>query len=160
MSTLTIGYSDSEDRLWLRIIDKDSNEGRIWLTRGMTQNLINEFARQLEFDAPDINVLDKIEPKLRLQVDLSVSKETFENVSPPPPSKSLEVIQVDGGLCVAVNFSKNTSGIWMVIWKGINSKVFTTPLSRKDMFLLLDSLSQRQEACCWELKIPEWLRKQ
>lgn len=40
-SSLTVGYSDSEDRLWLRFV-RDGGEAKLWMTRRLAMALLDQ----------------------------------------------------------------------------------------------------------------------
>lgn len=93
-TSITLGYSDSEDRLWCRLILKDKNETRFWLTRGLCFNFCKNIWQFLNTHSPTATAAFQSFTKEQA-TSSAVDK------SPPPPEK----VQVNSGLCTNININ-------------------------------------------------------
>jgi hypothetical protein len=92
VASITLGYSDSEDRLWCRLILKNKNEAQFWMTRNLCFKFCKNVWKFLKIHSPLTS--DNFQ-KLTIEKASTLIPEK----SPPPPEKK----QVISGLCISIS---------------------------------------------------------
>lgn len=154
MASLTVGYSDTEDRVWVRLVS-ESSEQRIWLTRSRMLALIRTLANALETTLAELDSVLQIESAHRLAMEQEEAVSVMNGVSPPPAPKSKGYQVADGGLCTVFDVTIQDSR-WVVQLHAASGQPLVFDGNRLQMHQLLKSLLNRQREADWRLYAPDW----
>lgn len=171
---LTIGYSDSEDRLWIRT---EASNALWWVTRRLAMRLVAQWADVLERSLPE-DASDESDASaagvaasggpqdaarglrrreaLRREHDHALVAARDRKVGPverPPPGVALE-----NTLLATVSLSAGEKGVRLVLKAAGRSE--TLRMSRAQAHRLLDALFSRCRRIGWyagPASTPEWL---
>jgi len=141
-ASLTAGYSDSEDRLWLRLTHSE-REATVWMTRRLTQALIQQAYRLLdnkESEEPSASHAEIVAPFIQKGGDAS------------PKQRSAETPIVGQGLVSTINCSLTAKGMNWVFH--VPSSKAGLACSDTEAHCLLELLFQRQKAAGWAIPSP------
>jgi hypothetical protein len=162
--TITVGYSDSEDRLWLRLSNTDEAL-QTWLHRRFVQYLLpqvwellsrtchNPLAEFSGIHASSFNTNNQTlwllaEREAALDYKATAPKNNKENSTHNTPELSLE----PAGLIATINLSANTQRVeWSFATTRRNIGLNT---SRAEAHQLLQMLFTRQHDAGWGLTAP------
>lgn len=150
ITNITLGYADSEDRLWARLILANGKETRIWLTRRMTLGLANGLADLLEkTDGPD----QQINPEKILNSDdqkhlnnelMSALNEKADETPEPPAPNTIEMF--GSGLCHTINITPGNP--WLIVFEA-PGQGFALPAERKIIFKLMHAFRSQADQAEW-----------
>ena len=158
MTQLTLGYSDSEDRLWLVFPDDGT---QLWLTRRMTQILLQHLAQQMTASCPSADPLISLKPEVRVALEFEAAHESEHDPVPPAAGKSTAghgnavnpgAIHVISSITLKMNASQvrleaNAPGYSRVLG-----------MTRAEAHRMLGALARRSKAAGWNLAdLPAWL---
>jgi hypothetical protein len=143
-SSLTVGYSDSEDRLWLRMV-RDGGEAKFWMTRRLAIALLDQ-SYDLMVGSASARALDRehrdaVEEFVRQQGDQA------------PPRDRDSPIEVRSGLITSVNVSVSESGVAWTFLSVQGNAIFQG--SRTEAHRLLEVFWRRIQAAGWR-ELPPW----
>lgn len=155
MASLTVGYSDSEDRVWVRLVGENA-EQRVWLTRRRVMALIQTLASRLEATLADLSSILQIGSIQRLAMELNEAAESM-NPEAPRPATGADGYQVmDGGLCTVFDLEVGKER-WVVRLHTVSGQPLVFDGGRLQMHQLLKSLLNRQEEADWRLDKSVWV---
>lgn len=154
MASLTVGYSDSEDRIWVRLVGENA-EQRAWLTRRGVLALIQKLANQLETSLAQVDSILQIDSEQRLAMEQDEAADLMGGSAPVPPPKS-EYQVVDSGLCTVFDLEIQQER-WAVCLHTVSGRPLVFDGNRLQMHQFLKSLLNRQREAGWCLHEPEWL---
>lgn len=155
MASLTVGYSDSEDRVWVRLVGEYA-EQRVWLTRRTVWALINALSDRLEASLAELDSIVQIEAAQRLVMEQTEAA-GFMNAESAGPRTSSEKYQVlDNGLCTVFDLEGHDER-WVVRLHSANAHPLVFNGNRLQMHQLLKSLLNRQREAEWRLSTASWL---
>ena len=141
-SLITFGYSDSEDRLWVRLTADDSN-ATFWLSRRLVSRFLPDVYGGL------VGEQSREEAALEHEQAVVELRSQGGDSSPPAP-------KVDGllslGLISTIRFSHD-SGTYSMIFEG-NADEAGFRCDRKAVHRVLEALWSRQRAVGWGLSAP------
>jgi len=160
---LTIGYSDSEDRIWLRAEDSPA---MWWITRRLALNLVAQWAALLEksaVSAPSDGEAEADEARRaaaaqrvrqeRSRAIASTPKEPADQGDKPPPGAVAESFLLSG-----VNLRASPKAVQIELVA--SSRKDTIGMSRDEAHRLLDALVARAQRSAWfEVRLPDWVRE-
>lgn len=155
MASLTVGYSDSEDRIWVRLVG-ESAEKRIWLTRRCVLALIERLANRLETSLAQVESILQMESGKRLALEQDEAADLMGSAAPGPAPKSAEYQVDDGGLCTVFDLEIHKER-WAVCLHTVSGQPLVFDGTRLQMHQFLKSLLNRQREVGWRLHEPEWL---
>lgn len=143
-SSLTVGYSDSEDRLWLRLV-RNGGEAKFWMTRRLAVALLDQ-SYGLMIGSGDAAELDRehceaVEEFVRQQGDQA------------PPRDRESQIEVRSGLVTSINVSVAKGGVAWTFLSAQGNAVFQG--SRTEAHRLLEVVWRRIQAAGWR-QSPPW----
>lgn len=154
MASLTVGYSDSEDRVWVRLVGENA-EQRVWLTRRCVLALIQTLASALETSLAELGSILQMEAAQRLGMELDEAAAAMGSAAPEPAPKSKDYYVADSGLCTVFDLDTQ-SAQWVMRLHTVCGKPLVFDGSRLQMHQLLKSLLNRQREAGWQLYVPEW----
>jgi hypothetical protein len=141
-ASLTAGYSDSEDRLWLRLTHPE-REATVWMTRRLTQGLIQQAYKLLSGREPSDDQPSHAEivaPFVQKGGDAS------------PRQRSAETPVVGQGLVSTINCSLTPKGMNWVFH--VPTAKAGLACSDTEAHCLLELLFQRQKSAGWAIPSP------
>lgn len=154
MTQMLIGYSDSEDRLWLLLSD-DGHQ--FWLTRRFCANLMLKLEQALTESCPQSGTGKDLAPSVRAALEHQAAHETPDG-TPLPPTRPREDLPQE-------RTSLLLSQILMTIDAQYARLELITPqferlvvLNRAEAHQLLSALWQRCEGAGWGLRAPGLLQ--
>lgn len=172
--TLTVGFSDSEDRLWLRLGTDDRSARQLWITRRMLQQLFAEvwalLAKTLPGDA--LRFQPPVEPASdpergaseelrRRALQLMIERELSLEDSPPMDEESakemypgaMQASPVNDGLLRTLNITADDKAVRFLLHGPSIAIEFRG--ARADAHRVLQMLWKMQESAGWGLE-PPW----
>jgi hypothetical protein len=141
-SLITLGYSDSEDRLWVRLTEEDSN-ATFWLSRRLVSRFLPDVYGGL--------VGDQSREATRLEHENAVAELRAQGGDSSPPSPKLEGL-LSLGLIATIRFSQHEGSYSMVFEASGGSAGLRC--DRKAVHRVLEALWSRQRAVGWGLAAP------
>ncbi len=109
-SSLTVGYSDSEDRLWLRFV-REGGEAKLWITRRLATALLDQSYALMSKGAGDKDCdhehLDAVQEFIRSQGD------------PAPARMPAGQVDIQSALVTSVDISVSEGG---VLWTFVSAQ--------------------------------------
>lgn len=156
MASLTVGYSDSEDRVWVRLVEA-STEQRAWLTRRQVASLITLLSNHLEISLVEVGPLLQMNRSGRLAMEQQEAVSLMAGATGPDPVHgSSEYSVIEAGLC-SISEVQVVDMRWYVRLYTPNDKPLVFNGSRIQAHQLLKSLLNRQREAGWALAEPAWL---
>lgn len=158
MTQLTFGYSDSEDRIWMRFSD---DEGQLWLTRRLAnaclRHLVELMTKSVPGAAPESGPSLDANKRVELEHEMAqeiLNEQAAANGGPPAPP----VMQ-------AVAASHRLSSIKLTVDASKVSIEYVAPnysrkthMTRAEAHALLKALANRCQNAGWNLdSIPAWV---
>jgi len=141
-SLITFGYSDSEDRLWVRLTAEDSN-ATFWLSRRLVSRFLPDVYGGL--------IGDQSKEAACQEHEQAVAELRAQGGDSSPPSPKLEGL-LSLGLISTIRFSQN-EGSYSMIFEG-NGDSAGFRCDRKAVHRVLEALWSRQRAVGWGLPAP------
>lgn len=156
MASLTVGYSDSEDRIWMRFVDAKA-EQRVWLTRRQVALLMVTLLTHLEASLVELGPLLPMSSCSRLLMEQQeAASMMLGTMSPDPAVASSDYAVIEAGLCT-ISEVQVLDMRWSVRLYTLNEKPVVFNASRVQAHQLLKSLINRQREAGWGLDEPAWL---
>ena len=155
-NNITFGYSDSEDRIWLRLLLTEGGEARLWLTRRLCIGICNGVAGMIEKYTP-ASEQESVETYLKKEF-YEASRSTFDP-TPPPPSKetSNETLSPSMGLCRTAYI--DAGDVWRLRLVGPQQIEYVLPLDRTLTQKVLVALFKQAHIAGWSIpSTHNWLR--
>lgn len=154
MTQLTLGYSDSEDRLWLMFTDDGS---QLWLTRRMTQVLLQHLAQRMTISCPGAAPDVSLKPEIRVALEFEAAHEADHDPVQQPGAKPAHPPQGSIHVVSSINLKMNQSQILLEA----NAPGYrrTLTMSRAETHRMLGALARRSQAADWNIpNLPSWLK--
>lgn len=157
--TITFGYSDSEDRLWARLVINPTHEVKFWVTRRLLQNLIQSVANLLEQQTQQVNTqlnLDQVHQHLKKEC-FEASRATWDPTPPPPISPTQDTATIPSiEMCLEINIQIDEA--WHFRFSGAKQKHICLSLERLLVTKFLIALIYQGKMADWEISSPAiWL---
>ncbi len=165
MTELTMGYSDSEDRLWLVLSDNDS---QFWLSRRFCANLLTGLASELSISCAGLVYGPQTDPDLRVALEHETAHEHAaqlrQDALEQPPESQTAQANADSAprtrvarLLTSIKITTTSSHVQMDL---ITSQVSRSlHLNRAEAHQVLSSLWLHSQAAGWGLTVPSWVQK-
>lgn len=154
--SLTVGYSDSEDRVWFRLVCENA-EQRVWLTRRCVLALIETLASALETSLVELDSILQMESDQRLAMEQEEASDAMGGQAPSPAPRSKDYQISEGGLCTVFELEL-LSERWVVRLHTVSGQPLVFDGNRLQMHQLLKSMLNRQREADWRLPGASWLR--
>lgn len=154
MASLTVGYSDSEDRVWVRLVGENA-EQRVWLTRRCVLALIETLASALETSLVELDSILLMESAQRLAMEQDEAAGAMGGQAPAPAPRSKDYQISEGGLCTVFDL-QSLAERWVVRLHTVSGQPLVFDGNRLQMHQLLKSLINRQHEAEWRLYAPSW----
>lgn len=154
MASLTVGYSDSEDRVWVRLVGENA-EQRVWLTRRCVLALIQTLASALETSLVELDSILQMESSQRLAMEQDEAAGAMDGQAPAPAPRSKDYQIAEGGLCTVFDVQMQAER-WVVRLHTVSGQPLVFDGNRLQMHQLLKSLLNRQREADWRLCAPSW----
>ncbi len=143
-TSLTVGYSDSEDRLWLRLV-REGGEAKLWMTRRLAMAMLDQsyglMIGKSDESEVDREHADAVSDFLRHQGDQA-----------PPRMPDLRV-DIQSGVVTSVNVTASDDGVSWTFLSAQGQACFRG--SRSEAHRLLEVFWRRMQAAGWR-DLPPW----
>ncbi len=162
MTQLTLGYSDSEDRLWLIFPDDGT---QLWLTRRMTLILLQHMAQQMTASCPSAAPTISLKPEVRVALEFEAAHEAEHDPVPQQAGKNGASRTDTGGsgntgtvhVISSITLKMNASQIRLEANAPGYSRVLG--MTRAEAHRMLGALARRSKAAGWNITdLPPWLQ--
>jgi hypothetical protein len=154
MTQLTLGYSDSEDRLWLVFTDDGS---QLWLTRRMAHVLLLRLAERMTVSCPGATSETSLKPEIRVALEFEAAHETEQDPEPVPQETTpAHTAVATTHLITSITLKVSNHQIHLEAQaRGYCRSLLMT---RAETHRLLGALARRCAASEWHLTgLPKWL---
>lgn len=150
--TITFGYSDSEDRLWARLIVNADQDVKFWITRRLLENFIEVLTDLLETETQKSTpntISKKIQQQLKIEC-FEASRATWDP-NPPPShsSKRMDTKTSNIELCLKIDIQ--ISNTWTFQFSGAAQKNISLILDRLSIPKFLIALLHQQKLANWQI---------
>lgn len=152
--SFTVGYSDSEDRVWVRLVGKNF-EQRLWLTRRCVLALIKALASALEASLVELDSMLQMGSAQRLAMEQEEANKTMGEQGPAPSVASKGFELIEGGLCTLFDLQV-VEARWVVRLHSVSGQPLVFDGNRLQMHQLLKSLLNRQTEADWGFDSLDW----
>jgi hypothetical protein len=142
---ITFGYSDSEDRLWLRLQLETTNEASLWLTRRFAKIIFEALSGVIEKSKAPTKPED-IHSSLKKEY-YEVSKSTW-SPNPQPLEKSSKNTIITG-TCTSATIKKR--GLMFQLILKTNQSEFTMDLDNNNLIKILVALNLKTKQAGWQI---------
>ena len=159
--TITFGYSDSEDRLWIRLVLVDQSEARFWLTRRLTENLCQAMAGLIEQNTqaqhPSLST-QEVNQYLRKEF-FEVTHSTWDPTPPPPQATQNNTPTPTMQLCQTINIDLGLT--WQLRFSGTRGPEYTLGIEPNQAPKFLLALLKQSQIGHWQVTTDKiWLQNQ
>jgi hypothetical protein len=156
IQSITFGYSDSEDRLWVRCVLQGGGESRFWLTRRLALALIKGVTDKLADTLSPVPVpMDKA---LRLALEHQAGFEKPSDPAPPAPRSSSKAAS-EMSLCTRIDLTPGNKS-WRIVWIA-GGQPLTLNMAREAVHRMLAGLISRAQQAGWAPELPaSWLKSE
>ena len=155
-NNITFGYSDSEDRMWLRLLLVEGGEAKMWLTRRLCQGLCNGIAKLIEQHTSVNNEKlsgDNLAQHLKTEF-YETSRSTWD---PAPPPATKEVVTAPMGLCHTIYIDSGEN--WCIRFADPGKLEYALPMDRHLIQKTLLALYKQAQQAGWNISTSySWLR--
>jgi hypothetical protein len=154
MTHLTIGYSDSEDRLWLVFTDDTK---QLWLTRRMTGIFLSRMAHQMTLSCPGATMDSSLKAEVRVALEFQTAHEAeHDPILHPPPPRDSSNSPASSHLISAITLKVSSNTIhFEPIAPGFRRTII---LNRIEAHRLMGAFARRVAIVDWQIpELPAWL---
>jgi hypothetical protein len=154
IQSITTGYSDSEDRIWARMVLHEG-EIRLWLTRRLVMRLCAGMLDLLikaekQEESSSIEVLRETIAKASIAAKIEQAKGRLSDTpAPPPPDPD---VKLSSGICHSIDITPGAND-WVFIWKSAGLPPCQLALNKDGVTRLVTGLIQQANANGWD--VPE-----
>lgn len=141
--SITIGYSDSEDRLWIRLV-RPQGEAKLWMTRRLALALVR--------NSYDLLVQDLQEAEAVSEHSKAVTEFLQKQGDPAPPRNPESVTDIAGGLVSSVDISVGKTNFQWTFVSPQGKALFRS--DRDIAHRLLEAFWARMRSSNWVDKAP------
>lgn len=158
MTQMTIGYSDSEDRLWLLLSD---DETQFWLSRRFCAGLIRYLEQLLTASCPTSALSSQLDAKTRVAIEHQTAQDILADQrsgaagKAAAPESAPTLGQRRSELITSVNLTARADKVEVELNTPGHSRLLH--LTRAEAHLFLSALWQRGKGANWNLSGPEWI---
>jgi hypothetical protein len=157
MTQLTLGYSDSEDRLWLIFTDDGS---QLWLTRRMTLVLLQHLSERMTISCPGAAPDVSLKPEIRVALEFEAAHETEHDPIPQgQPQGGKPEGQPQGSVHVVSSITLKMGSSQVQLMTNAPGYQRTLCMSRAEAHRMLGALARRSQSAGWNMpNLPAWLQ--
>lgn len=153
INNITLGYSDSEDRIWLRLVLANGNESFLWLTRKLTLQVITAIEKLITQET-STNTFNNSSTDILKNEFFEKSISVFDP-TPEPPAKNQ--IPEKCGLCHQIKITYTPT--WQISFEMPNNINYQLNLDRDKIFKVLIALIRQSNKANWQDSYqPSWAR--
>lgn len=145
-SSITIGYSDSEDRLWIRLV-RPQGEAKLWMTRRLALAVIEKSYELLVADIPEAKAVQ--------QHQQAVAEFMKQKGDPAPPRNPESVMDFEGGLVSSVDITAGKTNFQWAFVSPRGKALFRSDVDKAHR--LLEAFWARMRSSGWVDQAP-WER--
>ncbi len=152
MTELTMGYSDSEDRLWLVFSDDDN---QFWLSRRFCANLLVGLAKELSATCAGLNYGGHSDPDVRIALEHETAHEHAAQLrqdasakNSPAPASPPQTTRI-GRLLTSIKITTSATHVQMDLIAANAAR--SLHLNRAEAHQVLSSLWLHSEGAHWGL---------
>lgn len=153
--TMTAGYSDSEDRMWLRFGDEE-NAVQMWLTRRLLSRLLTQIWGWLAQSAPAVSTPDesarRVAARAEREVALEVKKPMDDKQAREAEPKAMSHRPQQAGVVQQVQLKQLEGRARLTFTSGGGQVVMV--FGRAELHRMLQMLATRAQASDWGLQAP------
>lgn len=155
-NTVTFGYADSEDRMWLRLLLVDGGEAKMWLTRRMCESLCNSIAKLIEGHTL-VNDEKLSGDTLTQHLKTEFYETTISTWDPSPPPAKNETNATPMSLCHSISIDAGDN--WCIRFSGVNNVEYALPMDRRLIQKTLLAIYKQAQQAGWNITTTySWLR--
>lgn len=154
IQSITTGYSDSEDRIWARMVLQDG-ETRLWLTRRLVMRFCESVLGLLikaekKGESTSIEELREAIAKANIAAKIEQAKERLSDTpAPPPPDPDTKLSQ---GICHTIDITPDPHH-WVIVWRSAGLPPCQLTLNQDAVIRLVTGLMKQANANSWN--VPE-----
>lgn len=152
MTQLTIGFSDSEDRLWLLLTD-DTHQ--FWLSRRFCANLLRHLEKALTDSCPGGEMQGSLDAQTRVSLEHQAAHESEHEATPVQPKN--DAVARQSSLLTSILLTVDSGKVDMELIAPGHSRSLT--LNRAQAHQFLAALWQHSQNAKWDLPNPGWQSK-
>lgn len=158
--SITFGYSDTEDRIWVRMLLEGDAEVYFWINRRLCKAIYNAMADLLiknkVIDGQEL-ASKALEQHLKAEF-YELSRSTFDPAPPPPKSdtsKTEQTAQKWVGLCHSVSITSGARWLMSFSTKGTD---YQLGVDRRSMIKVFVGLLKTCAKAAWDIpKTHKWI---
>lgn len=149
IANITFGYSDSEDRIWVRANLKDHPDVIFWITRRLAENFCNGLGDMLEKKSPLHSIYPKESlPSFIKDEFIHATQSTAEPITQPPRKPDSQIKQL--GTCQTIKITPGKN--WVITWTVPQHEPYHLPATRKTCFKLVNIMYRLCLGVHWNIK--------
>lgn len=156
MTQMLIGYSDSEDRLWLLLSD-DGHQ--FWLSRRFCANLLIQLEKALTESCPQSGTGRDLGAETRVALEHQAAHEAPDGGAHAPAAPAREALPQQRISVLLTQILMTVDGKQARLELITPQFERTVILNRAEAHQLLSGLWQRAEGARWGLQMPALLRR-
>ena len=159
--SITFGYSDTEDRIWVRMLLENKTDVNFWINRRLCkaiyEAMVGLLMKPIKVEGRELS--DKsLERHLKAEF-YELSRSTFDPAPPPPEKKDSEGQEAQKpnwlGLCHTVSITSGPQ--WLMSFKNKGTD-YQLALDRRSMIKVFVGLLKTCDRSGWDLPNPhEWI---
>lgn len=158
VNNITFGYSDSEDRLWVRLQLNNGKETNLWLTRRLTSALCQAITQMIEKNTLENTAslsTEALNKELRREF-FEISQSTWDPTPAAPTPDQISSNHITG-LCHTIQIDSGDN--WQIRLLGPGQQIYVLPIDRHLIQKLLLAIIKQAELAQWEITpTNQWLR--
>ena len=156
--SLSMGYIQTEDRLWVRPTLTDGTQRQIWITRYLTEKLIRGLAELLQASYQEVPLPFPIDRETGLKFEHEEATQLKSDANARQTGKDLREPAGDEGLCLNIEIKNIADFQWLLTWNTAQKTAYTMQPNRIEMHQLLQSLLRQQHMANWLIELQhDWL---
>lgn len=158
--SITFGYSDTEDRIWVRMLLEGESEAYFWINRRLCKAIYNAMADLLlKYKVIDGQELESKALEQHLKAEFyELSRSTFDPAPPPPKSDTSNselTTQKWFGLCHSVSITSGARWLMSFSTKGTD---YQLGVDRRSMIKIFVGLLKTCDNARWDIpKTHKWI---
>ncbi len=159
-STVTLGYSDTEDRLWIRILNKDGTDKKMWLTRNLCEKICICLVSNLEKTLSPNSEKNSKPSKNMAKILATEHQVALEEATKKKPNDSVEAVKPKYNspirLCSSVNIQFGKA--WKLqFFCAEEANSFEIKTDRKNIHQILSAIIKQCAQANWNIEnLPKW----
>lgn len=152
--SITFGYSDTEDRIWVRMLLESKSEVNFWINRRLCKAIYEAMAGLLKksklVDDKEMEP-EALEQHLKAEF-FELSRSTFDPAPPPPPPNTAHGTEAQSpkwiGLCHSVSITSGPKWLISFTAKGVD---YQLAIDRRSMIKVFVALLKTCVNAGWDI---------